>query len=53
MKTKQSAVICLFDINNRLNLQDNGSKICKMVNTNMTHFLLLSVSFSAAVQVYI
>ena len=38
MKTKQLAVICLFNINNKLNLQDNGPKICHIVNKNITHF---------------
>ena len=46
MKTKQSAGICSFDIN-RLNLRDNGLKICKTVNTKFDAFLW-SVPFSAA-----
>ena len=32
-KTKQSAVICVFDINNRLNFQDNGLKNMQKSNT--------------------
>ena len=32
MKIKQSVVICSFDINNSLNLGDNGPKIHGQVN---------------------
>ena len=41
IKIKQSAVICSLDINDRLNLLDNGLKICKPVNIDLTQFFFM------------